>query len=61
MRNITIAILTVAGALAPAASAQAKLGAPPPEFDAVKWYNSPPLTLSELKGKAVYLDIFRTW
>ena len=32
-----------------------------PEFNAIKWYNTPPLTLEDLKGKAVLLQVFRTW
>jgi hypothetical protein len=40
-------------------------GGPPsgkvPEFNALKWYNTAPLTLDDLKGKAVLLQVFRTW
>lgn len=43
------------------AAAQARIGEAPPEFVPVKWYNSPSMTLEELKGKAVYIDVFRTW
>ena len=32
-----------------------------PEFNALKWYNTVPLTLEDLKGKAVLLQVFRTW
>lgn len=37
------------------------VGAPPPEFNAVKWYNTAPISLEDLKGKAVHLVVFRTW
>ena len=37
------------------------LGAPPPEFRAIKWYNTPPLSLEDLRGKAVLVEVFRTW
>jgi hypothetical protein len=36
-------------------------GKPPPELKAEKWYNSAPLTLADLKGKAVLVQVFRTW
>ena len=32
-----------------------------PELNAVKWYNTAPLSLEDLKGKAVLLQVFRTW
>lgn len=47
--------------LALAAPAAAQIGTPPPEFMALKWMNSPPLTLEELRGKAVLIQVFRTW
>lgn len=37
------------------------VGQPPPEFKATKWYNTAPLSLDDLKGKAVLLQVFRTW
>jgi hypothetical protein len=32
-----------------------------PEFEALKWYNTPPLSLEDLKEKAVLIEVFRTW
>lgn len=65
MRNITknalAAGLMVGAFFAAPAAAQARIGEAPPEFVPVKWYNSPSMTLEELKGKAVYIDVFRTW
>ena len=37
------------------------VGKSPPEFKATKWYNTAPLSLDDLKGKAVLLQVFRTW
>lgn len=37
------------------------VGQPPPEFNAKKWYNTAPISLEDLKGKAVHLVVFRTW
>lgn len=36
-------------------------GKPPPELKAEKWYNTAPLSLDDLKGKAVLVQVFRTW
>lgn len=48
--------------LAPAhAQESSAVGQTPPEFDAKKWYNTAPISLEDLKGKAVHLVIFRTW
>lgn len=32
-----------------------------PDFEAVKWYNTPPLAASDLQNKAVLVEVFRTW
>jgi hypothetical protein len=54
--------LLVSGVLAAvAASASAQVGETPPALDAVKWYNTPPLALEQLQGKAVLIEVFRTW
>jgi hypothetical protein len=37
------------------------VGDPAPEFQPVKWYQSPPLTMEQLRGKAVLIVVFRTW
>lgn len=44
-----------------AAAAVAQVGSPPPELVAARWMNAPPLSLEELRGKAVLIEIFRTW
>jgi hypothetical protein len=48
-------------ALTATANAQAGVGSAPPEFKASKWYNTAPITLDDLKGKAVLIQVFRTW
>lgn len=53
----TLAIGPVAS---PRAEAQ-QIGSPPPEFDAERWFNSPPLYLSELRGRPVLIEVLRTW
>ena len=37
------------------------VGKAPPELKATKWYNTSPLSLDDLKGKAVLIQVFRTW
>ena len=37
-----------------------KIGTTPPELKAVKWYNSPALTLEDLRERAVLIEVFRT-
>lgn len=56
------ASLAVIGALlAPVQAQGAGVGQTPPEFNAKKWYNTAPITLDDLKGKAVHIVVFRTW
>jgi len=37
------------------------VGGTMPEFEALKWYNTPPLSIEDLKDKAVLIEVFRTW
>ena len=39
----------------------ARIGGEMPEFQAVKWYNTPPLSVEDLREKAVFVEVFRTW
>jgi len=58
--RILLALTLLAGALAAPVGAQ-QIGSKPPEFVAQRWYNSPPLLLGDLTGKAVQIEVFRTW
>ncbi len=58
-RILVAAALVVASA--PGAFAQDGVGSPAPKLDAVKWYNTPPLTMEAFHGKAVLVEVFRTW
>jgi hypothetical protein len=48
-------------ALAVPAKAQGGIGQPPPEFKGTKWYNTAPISLDDLKGKTILIQVFRTW
>jgi hypothetical protein len=56
-----IAIAGVSLALALSGAADGTTPKPAPEFKPDKWYNSVPITLDDLKGKAVLIQVFRTW
>ena len=60
MRSHALAALGLSLFLAPTIDAQ-ELGQRPPALEAVKWYNTPPLALEQLQGKAVLVEVFRTW
>ena len=60
MKTILSAALTATMLLAPPTRAQS-LGKPPPELEAVKWYNTPALALESLRGKTILVEVFRTW
>ncbi|KAA3614442.1 MAG: hypothetical protein DWQ01_01705 [Planctomycetota bacterium] len=60
MKKALVLSATLALAAAAPVTAQQKWG-PLPELDAVKWYNSPPLSLADFQEKAVLIEVFRTW
>ena len=49
------------GLAALTAPALGQAGQRAPELEGVRWYNSPPLSLDKLAGKAVLVEVFRTW
>ena len=59
MRSLLVSLGLAALVLA--APARAEVGQKPPELVAKKWYHSPPLALGDLQGKAVLIEVFRTW
>lgn len=59
MSKALLPIVLAACAIASPGSAQ--VGERPPALDPVKWYNTPPLALEQLQGKAVLIEVFRTW
>ena len=60
MRKL-IATAVVAIAFLSSGIGAQQLGETLPAIEAVKWYNTPPLALEQLQGKAILLEVFRTW
>ncbi len=58
MKKLLQAVL-IAATLAPSLSAQ--VGTKAPVLEAVKWYNTPPLALEQMRDKTVLVEVFRTW
>ncbi|MCH2100621.1 MAG: hypothetical protein MK209_01665 [Planctomycetes bacterium] len=59
MRILATALL-LAG-LAPSVGAQVWIGADAPEVEVKKWFNTEPVSISELKGQAIMLEFWATW
>jgi len=55
--KMLIGLLMASAAAAPPIHAQDKA----PELKAVKWYNTAAIGLDDLEGKAVLIQVFRTW
>lgn len=32
-----------------------------PDFNADAWWNSVPLTVEQLRGRTIFVEVFRTW
>jgi len=58
---VLAALTSVSGDKTAPGDKAAGAGGQVPEFVATKWYNTAPLTLEDLKGKGVLLQVFRTW
>jgi hypothetical protein len=43
-----------------AATASAQVGQKA-NLDVAQWYNTPPITLDQLQGHTVLVEVFRTW
>ena len=57
---LLLASATIALAWSGPAPAQAASGIMP-EFTGATWFNTPPLTTEDLEGRAVLVEVFRTW
>ena len=61
MRRLLTSTALLAVALSAPPVAVRGTGVTPPELNAVKWYNSPALSLADLREHAVLIEVFRTW
>ena len=39
----------------------AQVGEKAPALDVLKWYNTPPVAAEKMLGRAVLVEVFRTW
>ena len=62
MKRYARTLAAVACVVAAPALAEAQgVGSKAPALDAVKWYNTPPLSLESMNKKAILVEVFRTW
>ena len=61
MKFIPTLLASATVALALTASAAAQSAGTMPDFKDATWFNSPPLTVQDLEGHAVLVEVFRTW
>lgn len=57
----TLPTLIVGAALALAAAPAATAQGSMPEFENATWLNTPPLSTQDMEGRAVLVEVFRTW
>jgi hypothetical protein len=58
----TIPLLIAGATLALTATSDAfAQGGTMPEFTGATWLNSPPLSIEDMEGRAVMVEVFRTW
>ncbi|HTE06882.1 MAG TPA: hypothetical protein VK824_11855 [Planctomycetota bacterium] len=61
MSLLSLALGACALFAGPAPLQAQSVGSTAPEFVPARWYKSAPLTLEQLRGKAVLIVVFRTW
>jgi hypothetical protein len=60
MKTIPLLVASAALAFAAAPSAHAQ-GGTMPDFSGATWLNTPPLSTQDMEGRAVLVEVFRTW
>ncbi len=58
---LTAALLGVSFGVANPALSAPGVGDAAPAFDGKGYHNTPPISMSDLKGRVILLEIFRTW
>ena len=61
MKSFSLLVAGATLALASTSPAAAQASGTMPDFTDAKWYNTPPLTVEDLEGHAVLVEVFRTW
>ena len=60
MKNLPLLVSSGVLALAATAPSAAQSGTMP-DFAGATWLNSPPLSAEDMEGRAVLVEVFRTW
>ncbi|MGB0954127.1 MAG: hypothetical protein ACPG31_12975 [Planctomycetota bacterium] len=60
MKTIPLLIAGATLALTATTDAAAQSGTMP-DFTGATWLNSPPLSIEDMEGRAVMVEVFRTW
>lgn len=58
---LPLAAAAIAAPLLSSGGPASPAGGSLPEFDAIKWYNTVPISAADLKDKALMIEVFRTW
>jgi len=61
MKTIALTLASATLALALSGSASAQASGTMPDFTDATWLNTPPLSVEDLEGHAVLVEVFRTW
>jgi len=61
MNAITHLLVGAALTLVVSSPAAAQASGTMPSFEGATWYNTPALSMEDLEGRAVMVEVFRTW
>lgn len=61
MRFLNICLIVLLAMVAPVAEAAESEAPPAPEWSVSEWFNGPPTTLADLRGKVVVIEFFQLW
>jgi hypothetical protein len=61
MKSIPLFLASATMALAATDAAYAQESGTMPEFTEATWLNTPPLSTQDMEGRAILVEVFRTW
>ncbi|MFK5955107.1 MAG: hypothetical protein QM477_01540 [Planctomycetota bacterium] len=61
MNAITHLLAGAALTLVVSSPATAQVSGTMPSFEGATWYNTPALSMEDMEGRAVMVEVFRTW